>query len=170
MVKSLRSRYGVIARAIPQFVRSFTEFEDISTCYDERCKMWASLGIPTDMLDVVVHVNPKWRGGRLRVSKACVLHCYDQISDILSFVFKFLDFSASRFSGSGPACRTLFCFVRVRLEPLLLMFRKRASANYYHLHGETRWTDKIKRYNSVCATTSCVCEAALEEVFCKIHT
>ena len=42
--------------------------------------------------------------------------------------------------------------------------RKSASANYYHLHGETRWTDKIKRYASVCATTSGVCEAALEKV------
>ena len=51
--------YGFIARAVPKFVRSSTEFVDISVCCDERCKMWALLGIPEEMLGVVVHVNPQ---------------------------------------------------------------------------------------------------------------
>ena len=45
-----------------------------------------------------------------------------------------------------------------------LMVRNSASATDYHLHGVSTFTVKIKRYACVCATTSDVCEAALEEV------
>ena len=44
------------------------------------------------------------------------------------------------------------------------MVRNSASATHYHLHGVSTFTVKIKRYACVCATTSDVCEAALQEV------
>ena len=83
-----------------------------------------------------MHLNPHWRTGRMRVSKACqsLPDCHGQICEILLFVFKIRGFSVSRFYGSGPACRTLICSICVCLEQLLLMVRNSASATDYHLH------------------------------------
>ena len=135
IVKTFHKAYAYTIRAVPKFVCSVTEFEEVSTGYDGRCKMWALLEIPAARLDVVVHVNMQWRSGRSRVNKAChsLPDCYGQICDILLFAFNFGGFSASHVLGSGPACRTQIRSIRVGLEQRLLMVGGSAFATDSHL-------------------------------------
>ena len=87
--------------------RSFTLCEDSSTCYDERCKTWASHAVCCGAREI----RSGGAGASASTSRASVFQI--AMARSATFFRSISGFLCFTFPGSGPACRTLICSIRV---------------------------------------------------------
>ena len=82
---------------------------------------WQLLGIPVDMLEDLVAVNPEWRDNQLHVNAGLQedSSCMERLSSVVLYVFKLRKFSESRWATMGPSCRAVLCSLAVGLEQLV---------------------------------------------------
>ena len=108
-IHSIRTSYDILVRNLPELVGMIV-WEDSDTSIEDVRSLWQTLGvIEADALDMIVQLNPRVRDGHIVCNRGFrdKPNLVGAVSSVYLYIWKFQDFSESRFGGQGRALRPL---------------------------------------------------------------
>ena len=166
IIESLRNSFDLILDRLAKFVADKLRFDDGDYDRGDAYRFWVTLGVRSDVADVLADLNLSYEGGYLRVHVSHVgsAGLYEKITGAMLVVFKFKRFTDSRWVTVGDCCRSLLAAQHVGLEGLVRATREDPKASDYYLHGFAEFTSEVKKYVAVASLSANVSDAALLEL------
>ena len=159
--ESCRSAFDLLHEYLPVFLARHMELSASAYDKDEVAASWRCIGVGADWVDLLAEVNPVYRQGKLFVSD--MVHgkivSADQVGDLLLYIFRFSNFSTTRWCSVGKSCRSLFAAVSVGLLPLALLALQLNGSLETKLHGVKKLNDDIRWYLAVASIVTWIPEA-----------
>lgn len=164
--ESLRNSFSILHGHLYSFLRSSLMFDHTLVDAEAVCKFWQCLGVPADMLELFVEVNPWFEDGTLWVSGSLegMPDLLDKVSGVIVFAWRWRRFVDSRWCSIGASSRSVVASLVLGLESIVAATRADEACTDYHLHGFGRISAPIKKYMILAAITSVVADGVLLEV------
>jgi hypothetical protein len=166
VMESLRNSFAILHARMPRFLISHLAFDQSPFDRQVVAAFWRALGVEAAMVDKVVEVNPWWDGNFLWVNGELEddPNAIAIVSGVLLYIFRWRQFTDSRWVTIGPSCRALLGSLCVGLEKLVLITRADPKATDYHLHGFSRLTSRLRKYAAIASIASFPADAVLLEL------
>jgi hypothetical protein len=161
-IGSLRNSYDLLHRFLNGFVARHLQFDEEEADHDKVYAFWLALSVEEDIAKILADLDLRWDGNALWVAERhrTTPDVVEKVSACMLAVFKFREFTASRWLTVGIACRSLIGALAVGLRPLVAMIRADPSASDYYMHGFAE-VDGTLHYATVAGVASHVCDAVL---------
>jgi hypothetical protein len=164
-VESLRNSYDLLHRFLKPFIAAHLQFDEREYDYQEVYSFWLLLSVEEEVAAELAELNLHWEGNVLWVSSKSRDQegLLEKVSACALAVFKFKDFTASRWLTVGCSCRSLVGSLAIGLSGLVDMIRKDKSASDYYMHGFGQ-LEGVLGYAIVAALSSHLCDKLLLEL------
>ena len=166
VVEALRNSFALLHGHMVQFLIQRVVFDQPESPPSEVRDFWQLLGIPVDMIDEIVAVNPFWCDNQLHVCSALQdsPDAFEKLSAVMLYLFKWCQFSEARWATIGPSSRAVLCSLAVGLEALVELTRSDPHATDFHLRGFGRMSSPLKQYLVAASVVSWLTDSLLYEV------
>ena len=131
---------------------------------DEIKVFWSMLGVEGDMLAMLIRLDLRWRNGVLWVSSAFEndQEIFQRVADIVLYLYRFLDFSETRWGGVGRPGRFYLRARAAGITHVVRLVREDPSISDYHMHGfDDHRCAGGDQFLATAALSSCCAEAAI---------
>ena len=166
VIESLRNSFMLVHSRIGAWLAKTVSFDEREHDSDDINSFWSAVGVSGEWLEVVVDLNPWFADGRLWVAAKWNGHgkLDENLSRSLLYLFKFRQYTDSRWCTIGASCRVLVSCLAVGLESLIAFVRDDPGASDFYLHGFGRLTPEIKQYAVLASMVAYVPDSFLVEV------
>jgi hypothetical protein len=131
--------------------------------------LWTSLRVSGAVVDVLVDMRLRWRGGALEISRAWAEQAGDtfleHVTGALLYLWRFRKHCDSRWTTVGETCRTLAASLLSGVGDLASMLLEDRAVSKYHLGGFARLSERLRRFVVTAAYAASVPDALLAELF-----
>ena len=120
---------------------------------DSVRQFWQALGVQPDWLDTLVEVDPRWDGTKI-VINASLQNRSDALEAtvaVILYLWRWQQFSESRWCTIGASCRALIVSVVAGLEAVVAKCTSDPDTSNYYLNGFLRFKAPVRRYAAVAA-------------------
>ena len=123
-------------------------------------QLWATMGVESSRLDLVVEVNPWWIGTSLSVSPHLEFRedGQEMITEALWVLYRFTKFSSSRTRAMGDSTRGLTCARACGLEHVVKTILTKGKRHDY-LRGYNKLSEELKTFSVVNSVASYVADS-----------
>ena len=153
VLSSLRNSIGQLHRCGKSWINQRQHFEDWLMPVDVQNVLWRCLGLPSEVIDMLLMLQLRFENGQLKVAKA-QRHSKTLSNDIMNVllaVWRFTEFTESRFIGLGSCARTMIASTLLGLEDLIKFIRDRPNESQWYLNGFSRYDAGVKELMCICA-------------------
>ena len=126
VVESLGNYVSELSSHLHAFVRESVAFDNRPYDRDMVYEFWVALGIGTDVLEVLVDLNPWFSGSRLWVASTWEDHEHltETLTRVCLYLLKLKRFTESRWCTAGSSCRALVGCLAIGLDQLVAVCRR----------------------------------------------
>jgi hypothetical protein len=138
----------------------------VESASDEATNFWIRLGIDSEMLDIIISVDLHWDGVTLWFN-ASALSGSDsiaQVTSIIFFLFRFADFSDTRWMQPGKSIHPVLASIEVGLLKVVRMARDDPKVTDYHLHGVDKLSVLAKKHLVIRGMQTFLAESVMQEL------
>ena len=163
VISALRRSSRDIQKGVDLFLQRYVAFRPEDTDAESAAAFWTTLAVPDDFLGLFIAVDPMWDGSHLMVnpSLACDTNCFDMLSSIVAFSFKWVDWSDTRWVRVGECARRFVRSLAVGIDGAVRVCQDDDTTSNETLSSYSRSTPVVRKYLAVAATSACPVEAAL---------
>ena len=129
-------------------------------------RLWSALDIEDDISSALIEIGLLFKGGRLHVKAEFRGQAgfFDRLISILMAVWRFINYSDSRWLTIGPSTRSLNASLLTGVESLVTFSRQVRKCSEYYIHGFDRLSAEVRALSIVASLSSAVAESLLAEV------
>ena len=162
-IESLRNAYNLLHCYLKPFVAEALRFDEAVHDYHGVFEFWTTLCVDPAAADLLADMNLRWDGSQLLVSakhrgKEGLI---EQISSLLLSVFRFKQFTDSRWVTIGNCCRSVVASLSLGLQGLVSLIRNGTHASDWYIHGFAGLHGDALKYVIVAAFASHPCDSLL---------
>jgi hypothetical protein len=165
-ISALRNSYDLLHRYMPAFISQKLHVSEEP--YDQHSvySFWVTLGVDSEVADILAAMNLHCAGGKLcvTVSNQSLGDIQERIATAMLAVFRFKQFTDSRWITVGDSCRSLMASLALGLQGLVEFIRAEPSASDFHIHGFEQLNVEALRYSAIASIAANACDAVLLEL------
>ena len=165
VVASVRNSYDLVYSRLGKWLDAHLVFVPDEGCpsADELQDLWTVLGLEPDLVEALCSLRLHWAGGKLNVAASCTSNegLVEDLSAVLLGIWKFRQFTTSRWVTVGCSCRSLLGALLTGFDSLVELIRADPNASDFHINGYGRLGPRGKRFVAMAALVSYVPEACL---------
>ena len=164
-ISALRNAYDLLHRFLPAFISEKLYLSEEPYDHHSVYSFWVTLGVESEVSDVLAAMNLHWSGGKLSVSVSQGLgNLHETIAAAMLAVFRFKQFTDSRWITVGDSCRSLMASMALGLQGLVDFIRAKPSASDFYIHGFAQLNTDALRYSAIASVAANACDAVLLEL------
>lgn len=162
IVESMRNAYSQLLANLGSWLATVLTFADYE--HDEFRSMWVLLGVEPQLIDLLEHLQLRFRSGRLLVASKFEgdSTALELIATALMGVWRFVEWSDSRWASMSSSCRTMIACFLTGLGSLVGFVRSQRCESDYYIGGFSRCTDEVKMLFAVGGIAGWVADTCLE--------
>ena len=165
MLESLRNSFDLLMVYLPRWMAISLDFED----HPDPASLalfWGLLGLGEAWVPLLVHLHLRWDRGRLLVAKRFVGddNCLRMVSTCLLRLFRFSQWTSSRWCSVGSSCRCLVGSIFAGLQGLVGYILADPASSKYYLGGWSHFDSSIMKMCCVIVSSSGVSEHVLASI------
>ena len=166
VVASARNAFGILHGHLADWLQSKLVLipDEQLPPTEERAQLWTALGADPDLVQMLAHeLRLQWQGGQLQVaaSSADSGDLLEKISGALLNLWKFRQYTTSRWVTVGTSCRVLVTAMLSGFDSLVACVRADPQASDFHIHGYAKFTGPARQFVAIASMASYVSEGCL---------
>lgn len=163
VIASLRNGYDLLYKHLSPFVSATLAFSEAPWDRQELYSFWLGMGVDSSICDILADTNLHWGDGRLwvgvRSEEPGALQ--EKVTTCLLAVFRFKQFTDSRWVTIGCSCRSLVASLLLGLGPLVDRVRKDPKSSDFYIQGFGQLNQEVRKYACVAAVAAHACDSVL---------
>ena len=163
VVESVRNGFSILMTDLPSWLIGAVLF--VHDAFPDCYQLWVALGVEPKWADELGDMRLRFEGGflKLRHTLQAESGWMDRVSTCLLYLWRFKQFTASRWLTIGSVCRALLRSFMSGFHDLVAHARANPKHSDYHLHGWARLTPRLRHLVAVAAISSYVPDAFIVE-------
>jgi hypothetical protein len=165
-IAALRNAYDLLHRYLPAFISQALRVSEEPFDQHSVYSFWVTLGVESEVADILASMNLHWAAGQLWVSVGAqgLGNIAERIAPAMLAVFRFKQFTNSRWITIGDSCRSLMASMALGLQGLVEFIRSEPSASDFYIHGFAQLNTDALRYSAIACVAANACDAVLLEL------